>query len=77
MQWCQETIVHIHSNKSNDEKYIIGIIQWKDEFYAEGGGNPTKEMLRMKEYNTETHGNRSWQEDCHLLNEYLGQLVHM
>ncbi len=60
MRGYQGTIVLIHSNKSNDIKYIIAIIQWKDEFVAEGDAKPTKEMLRMKDYNPETHGNCSW-----------------
>ncbi len=47
------------SNKSNDKKYIIAINQWKDEFVAEGGANPTEEILWMKDYNPETHGNLS------------------
>ena len=56
-QWCQGTIVCTHSNKSNDKKYVIAIIQLKDEFVAEGGAHPTKEMSRKNDYNPEIHGN--------------------
>jgi hypothetical protein len=38
------------------------------EFVEVGGLNPTKEMLKKKDYNPEKHHSRSWREDLqHLL----------
>ncbi len=77
LQWCQGTIVRIHSNKSNDKKYIIAIIQWKDEFVAEGGANPTKEMLKMMDYNPGTHKIGHARRPPPPLNDYKRQLVNV
>ena len=50
----------------------------ENEYVAEGSANSTNEMLEMKDYNPDTHRNWSWQEDnCHLLNDYLGQLLNI
>ena len=42
LQWCQGTSMHIQSDKLNDDKFIIALIEWKDEYVAKGGANSTK-----------------------------------
>ena len=57
-QWCQGIVVQIQSNV---------LIKWKAKDFVDGGSNPTKEMLKMRDYNPETNCNQSWQQDLHHL----------
>lgn len=67
LQWCQGIVVQILSDKSKEKNYINVLVKWKDKDVVDGGSNPTKEMLKMRDYNPETHCDRSWREDLHHL----------
>ena len=51
LQWC---------HKSDDKNFIIASIKWNNELVDEGGANPTKEMLKEKDYNPEKHCDQAW-----------------
>ena len=67
LQWCQGIVVQIQSDKSKEKNYINVLVKWKDKDVVDGGSNPTKEMLKMRDYNPETICNQSRQEDLHHL----------
>ncbi len=68
LQWCQGAIEKIINDKYNDKHYIIASTKWNDEFVKKGGANPTKKMLKEKDYNPEIHHDRAWRENLrHLL----------
>ena len=43
------------------------MIKWNENCIEEEDLNPTREMLKKNDYNTDVHRNRSWREDLHHL----------
>jgi hypothetical protein len=49
------------NDKSKDKNYIAVSFKCKNEFVEEVRSNPTREVLRKKDYNSEVHCGHSWQ----------------
>ena len=43
------------------------MFKWSENCIEEEDLNPTQEMLKKNDYNTDVHRNRSWKEDLHHL----------
>ncbi len=62
--WCQGTVVDFVKLSKDGKKSTVEI-EWNDKCVAPGASKKMKEVLKMSDWNPQTHMAGAWQEDLH------------
>lgn len=69
LKWCTGTIVSVINDKSEKHNRIEVEVLWDNEFVEPGMLNPTREMLKKRDFNPSVHYHGAWREDLDNLRE--------
>ena len=63
LKWCTGTVQSIVHDRSEKSNFIEVEVFWNAEFVEPGLENPTRELLKKKDYNPSVHYHGEWRED--------------
>jgi hypothetical protein len=69
LKWCTGTVVSIVRYRSEKSNFIEVEVFWDSEFVEPGMDNPTRELLKKKDYNPSVHYHGAWRKDLNNLRD--------